>query len=238
MLNKIKYIIKIFQKIKNLPQVNIMFCNANNISLDDYKATYRYFTKRHRLKLFKNKTIGIALLDLSCFDTFEEYLASINGKNSAAYYARKAVKRGYKFIEINRNEYIDDIYRINTSATIRQGKEMSQQYLQKQEKYVDKENYRYFGIIDEKGILRSYCNIGFYGEFTLVSSLLGDKNYLNDGIMYMMLIEFHKLMFQKYRDNGYKYVMYDTFFGASDGLVKFKNKLGYKPYKVKWLWEY
>ena len=34
----------------------------------------------------------------------------------------------------------------------------------------------------------------------------------------------------------YKYFIYDTFFGASEGLKKFKIKLGYKAYKVEWLW--
>jgi hypothetical protein len=52
-----------------------------------------------------------------------------------------------------------------------------------------------------------------------------------------MLIEFSKIMFEKYKPEGYKYIMYDTFFGATDGLKQFKKKLNYKPYKVKWLWE-
>ena len=55
--------------------------------------------------------------------------------------------------------------------------------------------------------------------------------------MYLMMIEVHKMMFKEYRQKGYKYIMYDTFFGASEGLKKFKEKLGYKPYKVRWIWE-
>jgi hypothetical protein len=35
----------------------------------------------------------------------------------------------------------------------------------------------------------------------------------------------------------YKYIMYEIFFGSSDGLKKFKQKLEYKPYKVRWNWE-
>jgi hypothetical protein len=31
-----------------------------------------------------------------------------------------------------------------------------------------------------------------------------------------------------------KFVMYDTIFGASDGLRLFKKRLGFKPYLVKW----
>jgi hypothetical protein len=32
-----------------------------------------------------------------------------------------------------------------------------------------------------------------------------------------------------------KYIMYDTFFGATRGMRMFKQKLGFKPYRVKWL---
>ena len=85
--------------------------------------------------------------------------------------------------------------------------------------------------------LVSYCNIAFYGEFVLVVALLGHKKYLNDGIMYLMMIEVNKILFEEYKPKGYKYVMYDTFFGASKGLKNFKKKLGYKPYRVKWEWE-
>ena len=55
--------------------------------------------------------------------------------------------------------------------------------------------------------------------------------------MYLMMIELNKIMFEEYKLKGYKYIMYDTFFGASEGLKKFKEKLGYKPYKVRWIWE-
>ena len=237
MLNKLKKIIFIIQKIQKLPKVTIKFTKMNDESINNYTSTYKYFTKPHRLKLFKNKTIGVALIDLNLYNTFEDYYKSINGKNSAAYYSRKALKREYKFIEIDRNNYINDIYEINTSAVQRQGKKMADCYMQKVETYKNERNYKYYGVINKDNKLVSYCNIGFYGEFTLVSTLLGHKKYLNDGIMYFMLIEFHKKMFENYKNNGYKYIMYDTFYGATEGLQLFKKKLKYQSYKVKWLWE-
>ena len=151
--------------------------------------------------------MGVALIDLNKYDSFDNYYKSINGKNSAAYYSRKAIKREYQIIEIDRNNYIDDIYEINTSATIRQGREMSSGYLQKQNSYVNEPNYKYFGIINTDGKLLSYCNIGFYGEFALVVTLLGHKQYLNDGIMYLMMIEFNKIIFNEYKQEEYKYIM-------------------------------
>lgn len=231
------YILTTIKKIINLEAVKIIFKSYSVDSYNDYKSTYSYFTKRHRLKIFKNKTLGVALIDLEKYISFDEYYTSINGKNSAAYYSRKASKREYKFIEIDRNKYIGDIHNINTSSEMRQGRIMSTGYLTKMESYKDDSNYKYYGIINKNKMLVSYCNVGFYGEFSLVVSLLGHKKYLNDGIMYLMMTEVNKMMFNEYKGNGYKYIMYDTFFGASDGLKKFKTKLGYKAYKVKWLWE-
>jgi len=237
MKTKLKKIFNIIKEINNLPQVNISFKDMQENSLQNYTNTYKYFIKPHRLKFFKNKTLGVALIELDLYKNFDEYYNSVNGKNSAAYYSRKALKREYRFIEIDRNDYIDDIYEINTSAFIRQGKKMSDGYLKKVESYKNEPHYRYFGVVDKNAKLVSYCNIGFYGEFALIVTLLGHKEYLNDGVMYLMLIEFHKLMFDEYKDKGYKYIMYDTFFGASEGLKKFKEKLGFQPYRVKWKWE-
>ena len=80
---------KIFQLIKEiikLPKVTIRFTGYTDNSKENYLSTYRYFTKPHRLKLFKNKTLGVALIDLTNFSNFDEYYKSINGKNSAAYF--------------------------------------------------------------------------------------------------------------------------------------------------------
>ena len=229
--------ISLLKEIIALPKVTIRFKEMNDESKKNYQTTYEYFTKPHRLKIIQNKSIGVALIDLGLYQNYEEYYKSVNGKNSAAYYSRKALKRGYEFLEIDRDDFVDDIYEINTSSETRQGQKMSSNYIQKTESYHNEPNYRYFGIVDGDGILRSYCYIGFYGEFALVSTLLGHKRYLNDGIMYLMLIELSKLIFQEFASKGYKYIMYDTFFGALDGLKKFKKKLGYKPYRVKWIWE-
>lgn len=237
MISKLQNKYITISEVLKLPKVTIRFFAFTEDTKTKYREVYKYFTKLHRLKLFRNKTLGVALIDLHIYDTFEKYYKSVNGKNSAAYYSRKALKREYKFIEINRNEYIDDIYEINTSSALRQGREMSAGYLQKQKNYKDETNYRYFGIVNNENKLLAYCNIGFYGEFSLLVTLLGHQKYLNDGIMYLMLIEFNKLMFEEYKEQGCRYIMYDTFFGASDGLKKFKTKLGFKAYKVKWLWE-
>ena len=230
-------LIKKVKQIQQLEKVSIEFNNYNSETEKSFKKVFDLFNKRHRLIIFKNKSLGVALIDLLHFNNFEAYIKSINGKNSAAYYSRKAAKRNYTFVKINRNDYIDDIYEINTSTEQRQGKPMGEGYLQKVNSYKNEANYRYFGVVNSENRLVAYCNIAFYGEFALIVTLLGHKNYLNDGIMYLMIVEFNKIMFEEYKQKGYKYIMYDTFFGASEGLKRFKKRLKYQPYKVKWQWE-
>jgi hypothetical protein len=230
-------IIKTINNILKLKIIKVKFKGYDDITIDSYKSMYNHFTKRHRLKVIQNKSIGIALIDIKLYKDFDEYYSAINGKNSAAYYSRKCLKREYTFCEINRNDYIDDIYEINTSSKERQGREMSKDYLTKVEQYDDLPNFKYFGIKDSNGKLVSYCNIGFYGEFVSINTLLGHNKFLNDGIMYLMMVELFKLIFNDYSEKGYNYIMYDTFFGATEGLKKFKNKLKFIPYKVKWIWE-
>lgn len=233
-MNKLKQIIDVIYNIYKTPKRQIKFSGYTDKNKENYQEVYRYFTKPHRLILFKNKTLGVALIDLNLYENFDEYYKEINGKNSAAYYARKAIKREYKFQEIDRNHFVDDMYNINISAEIRQGRTMSSNYLNKVNIYIDEDNYRYFGVIDVDGKLVSYCNIGFYGEFALLNKLMGHKKYLNDGIMFLMMIELNRLMFNEYKKRGCVFIMYDTYYGASNGLKAFKDKLSYRPYNVKW----
>ncbi len=223
--------------IFKLPKRNICFSQVNEDNVEEYKRMFFHFTRLHRLKLFKNKTIGVALIELEEYANFDEYYNKVNGKNSAAYYSRKAKKRKYVFERIDRNDYIEDIYEINTSAEERQGRKMSEDYFRKVQSYKDVHNHQYFGVLNAERKLVAYCNIGFYGEFISINSLLGHKKFLNDGIMYFMMIELNKLIFDEYQQKGCRYIMYDTLLGAREGLRRFKEKLGYKGYRVKWLWE-
>ena len=53
--------------------------------------------------------------------------------------------------------------------------------------------------------------------------------------MYLLISEVIRDMILQKLVIGYpNWIMYDTFFGASDGLKYFKERLGFKPYKVNW----
>jgi len=233
-LKKVQNILEILNEIRQLPRVNLTFI-SNTKSKQDIGLIYKYFTKRHpKYKIIRNKEIGVGLINLTQYVSSDEYLKIINGKNSAAYYARKAKGRGYILREIMREDYKDDIYEINTSMQERQGRKMAEHYLQKIDNFENLEHFRYFGVLDSNGKLRSYCNIGYYGDFVVVSQLLGHKDYLNDGVMYLMITE---VICELIAEKKVDYLMYDTFFGAKDGLKMFKEKLGFLPYRVKWRYD-
>ena len=219
--------------IWKLPRVTLHFRTRSNFQEHDYNDVYQNFNSLHpKLLIIRKKELGVALINLHAFQTFDDYLMSINGKNSAAYYSRKAARRKYYFSEIDRNQYIDDIYAVNTSAKIRQNKYMKAAYLEKVSHYEGKGNYRYFGVINETGVLVSYCNVGFYGDFANISNLLGHKDYLNEGVMYLMISTLVQELMES--EKGVRWLMYDTYFGASEGLRLFKHKLGFEPYRVTW----
>jgi hypothetical protein len=70
------------------------------------------------------------------------------------------------------------------------------------------------------------------GELAVLSRLLGHADHLSNGVMYLLITSYIEQELFKLHD--VRFVMYDTFFGAGDGLKLFKTRCGFRPYKVKW----
>lgn len=227
MINKLSRLFYLLIQIAELPVARL--CFYLDINPDDVKSAYKYYTKRHpRYKLFQNKSLGAALVDLTSFGTSEEYLENIKGRNYGAHHARKAKSRGYFVVEIDRNNFIDEIHEINTSIEIRQGRPMPASYLEKKIYYEPVKNFKYYGVLNSDRKLMAYSELAFYGDFASFDRLLGHRN--NDGIMHLMVTE---IICQLIDAHTLNYIMYDTYFGANPGLKIFKEILGFKPYRAK-----
>ena len=225
MLSKLRTFLDLLVQTAQLPVVHLHF--DLEVNPDDVLLVYKYFTKPHpKYKIFKNKSLGAALIDLGRFSTREEY---INAHHRGVRDAKKAKSRGYIFCEIDRNNYIDEIHEINTSIDVRQGRPMDASYLKKNSYYEPVKNYKYYGILNRDGRLMAYCNFGIYGDFAVFFQLLGYRN--NDGTMNLLTTE---AICRFIGDRAIKYIMYDTYFGANPGLKKFKTILGFQPYRVKY----
>jgi len=225
-------IFRIIWQVLHLPRVHLRMRCPDKVNGREF---FDYFTKPHpRYKIIKNKSLGVEVIRLRDFAGFEDYLQTINGKNSAAYYARKALARGYRLELIDRNQYLDDIYEINTSAEVRQGKQMEPTYRTRPEPYLDNPNFKYFGVIDAQGQLKAYCWLMVVGEVASITTLLGHKETLNDGTMYLLITRMAEHLFSL---PEVKYMLYDTYFGAGEGMKQFKTKLGFKPHWATWSFE-
>jgi hypothetical protein len=215
-------------QLLRLPVAHLQF--QQNIHPDHIASTYRYYTKPHpRYKLIRHKTLGAALIDLAEVNTRDKYLDYIKGKNCGAYHAKRARSRGYRFAEINRNDHIDDIHAINISLENRQGRPMDAHYREKQTHFDTHPHFHYYGVFNPEGRLVAYGNLGLYGNFAGFSHLIGIRN--NDGIMHFLVVEIIAAMIERQQ---VRYIMYDTFFGAHEGMQTFKKILGFRPYRAKY----
>lgn len=228
MPNKLLQLIEQISTIARLPVAKLQF--HLELNPQDVAKMHQYFTKPHpKYKIFGNKSIGAALVHLSQFRHPDEYLHSLKGAQSAMRHARKAKNKGYIVTEIDRNDYVDDIYEINTSTKTRQGLPMDPDYLEKKHCYPVDPNYVYFGVLNPLGKLMAYGDLGFYGNFAAFNRIIGVRN--NDGIMHLLLTE---IICKMIEIGNLQYLMYDTYFGASPGLKHFKKMLGFQPYRAKY----
>jgi hypothetical protein len=225
MINKLR---NIFAEISVLPAMKVCLDNS-----DTGKRLFVNFTKRHpKYFIFKQKTIGVALICLNDFQDSNAYIQSVNGKNSAAYFSRKALRAGYLFEAIDPEAHRLAILEINQSASSRQGRRMDESYTTDLIQYPKDNHNAYFGVFKEN-VMVAYLWVVKSGELAVLSRLLGHADHLSNGVMYLLITSYIEQELFKLHD--VRFVMYDTFFGAGDGLKLFKTRCGFRPYKVKWL---
>jgi hypothetical protein len=203
---------------------------------DEALAAYRAFTARHpRFRMTSAKRWGVALVSVP--DSFDDY-ATGSAKAYLRRQIRRAEKAGYRFTPVNPNERIDEILEINQSAPSRQGRAMA-------ESYVDRNRViRTFlgrsvlhGILDSSGRLRAYADVRSFGDVIVLSLILGHTADLEHGTMYLLVSEvIRDSVGRRGASTRPLWVMYDMFWGASPGLAYFKERCGFLPYTVEWVW--
>ncbi len=227
--------IKIIKEIMELPRVKIEIID-NDPTLEVEKM-YKNFVKRHpKYKIFKNKTLGVMLMKIP--KTVEEYMSWISGKNSVKYYSNRCKKLGYYTDYYIKNNYLKDMYEINTSSSVRQGKSMRKHYLEEVPKENVKDAVSYFGVFTSDKKLVGYIRLVKTPKLYVISQLLGHAEYQNDNIMYLIIHDLVIDLIEKNKDREDDiYLMYDTYFGGSDGIKLYKRRHAFKPYKVKWVYK-
>jgi hypothetical protein len=148
--------------------------------------------------------------------------------------AWRAERLGYRFAEIDRHEYVDDVFEINTSAPMRQGRPMSPGYLVPPSSTPDPEYpcplhgvHPYGVLLDEELVAYLWCYRS--GDLALVSSILGHAEHLRFDVMYLLMrgtieaeLGLGGLLVYNRHDSG------------TEGLRYYKERCGFQPAEVAW----
>lgn len=224
-------LLRLPKQVYELPEVTVRLSGDAGC-----KRMYEFFTRLHpRYKLIQHKRWGVALLLLP--DTFEQYLKGTE-KQALRTNRRRALDVGLSFKSFNAAEHLEEILAINLSLESRQGARMLSEYvsLDAVRKYFASRPSIY-GVFDANGVLKAYAETPICGEAFVLNRLLGHGEELEKGIMYLLVSEVIREMIErKAKQTAPLWGMYDTFFGASPGLRYFKERLGFKPCKVRWVW--
>jgi hypothetical protein len=202
---------------------------------DDARAVYHAFTARHpRFKVTAAKRWGVALLRLP--DTFEAYLRA--GSRLVRRRRKSALDAGFRYVIAEPMPYLDDILEIHRSAPSRQGRPMGAKYLDR-DHVVRSVGSRaaIHAILNPEGRLRAYAIVVDIGDASTFSALIGHADDLDHGIMYLLVSEVVRDRIDVRRPDGSPmWLVFDTFWGATQGLADFKERTGFRPYTVSWRW--
>lgn len=159
----------------------------------------------------------------------EEYLKKVGAKTRNM--IRKAEKQGYKFQEFDWNNYLDEIFDINTSKEVRSAGPMHGWYVKpvKPQHHSEKEQryWKYYGVF--KGDrLWAYSNLVLSGDFAFFKHFIGHGDHLTNGIMNYLL----SCIVQEYvGHSNIKWLNYGSMsLDGSNGDSAFKKHAGFKSY--------
>lgn len=170
-------------------------------------------------------------------DTYEGYLAEVG--QYARRRLRKAQKAGYTFGHIERDDYVDDVFAINTSIAERQGRQMDEGYRKRPGPYgplptqtCPRHRLNTYGVLAPDGTLVAYTWVYVTGEMFLTSTLLGHGDHLDNGVMFLLIAGVIEDLIATAQ---VRYFVYERHWSGLEGLRFFKERVGLKPYNVHFL---
>jgi hypothetical protein len=202
---------------------------------DEARAVFNSFTSRHPRFIFTSaKRWGVALLRLP--DSADTYLAK--GPRLPRRRRKHAESAGYRYERVPPLAHLDDIVELNTSAPSRQGRPMAARFRDRE--YLAATvgaHSEIHAIFDAEDRLRAYAVIIDIGDAFTFSAMIGHAGHLHNGIMYLLMGEVVRFCVASRRPDGEpSWLVYDTLWGASPGLAFFKERTGFRPFTVRWVW--
>jgi hypothetical protein len=149
--------------------------------------------------------------------------------------ADRAARRGYLFGPVTRHERAGEVQAINLSASVRQGRPMSDGYRQPPttaplpDYPCPRHGVHPYGVENKEGLLVAYCWIYRAGELALVSQILGHADHLENEIMYLLV---QGVVAAESPLGGF--LVYNRYDSGTEGLRFFKDRCGFERTQVEW----
>jgi hypothetical protein len=208
-----------------MPRVTVVLSRGG----DREDAVLRRFRARHpRYKVVASKSVGVALLPLENIVDVDDYLADLR---TARKRVRRAERAGYTFAEFDPDKRRDELLAIHASLPERQGRPIDPEYLDPDAVYTRGPGVEYLGVLHD-GVVVAYGRLDYLGEVGGIGRVMGHGDHLENGVMFLLVARI--VGHVKATRPDVRYLLYDMFFGAPDGLRAFKTWLGFRPHYVRW----
>jgi hypothetical protein len=208
-----------------MPRVDIVLSRGR----PDEEELLRLFRGRHpRYKVVGRKVVGVALLPLDDVADGDAYLAA---HRTARRRARRAERLGYSVAPFDPAPRRSELLAIHSSLPERQGRPIDADYLDADATWETGPQIDYIGVFKDD-VLLAYSRVQYAGEIAGLPRIMGHGDHLDNGVMFLLMAGI--VDHTKSNRPDARYVMYDTFFGAPEGLRWFKTHLGFQPYYVRW----
>ena len=189
----------------------------------------RFLRRPHpRYRIVGSKVVGAALLRLDEFDDVEGYLAPLRSTRKRV---RRATRLGYTVALFDPNDRRSELLAIHTSLPERQGEPIDPSYLDPGAVYAAGADVEYVGVFRDDALV-AYSELRYAGEMVGMNRVMGHGDHLADSIMFLLMAGIVGHVKEAHPET--RYVFYDMFFGAGEGLREFKTRVGVRPYYVHW----
>ncbi|MBN1338012.1 MAG: hypothetical protein JXA03_01740 [Bacteroidales bacterium] len=235
MVNQVRYMETVMEIHRNnFTNKKIVTVEVNDTILKR-KLAGIFYKSFHRPVLVSGNSIYFypaAVIEIP--GSYDEY------SNLIGYKSRNMIKKAEKnrilYRAFSWNDYLNDIFMVNTSAVFRQGRRMDRPYRQ-YPKAVEYPQNGEFKIIHIGGFLDvqliGYIELYVYGNIAMTNRILGHMNFLNNGLvngLFGFVIEY------AIRNHSFRYLNYLTMLNEkSDRLSAFKYRVGFRNYSIKQL---
>ena len=239
-IDHLKRLPETIREISNLPSISIDLMMADTLDNHPfYRNVTRQFhqnaTRRHaKFPLIRQFEYGVAVSLLKAAPPpYSNRVGSTAKRN-----LKKALRLGYRFERIDYNQHLDDVTAIHRSTKTRQGRAMPEHFFtERAPSIIDPpstnptHDYPYFGIF--KGdTLVAYASCLIAGELCTIETIYGHDDHHADGVIPLLLVSMADHLIAHHPQ--VLYYVYDTYFGASETMRRFKRKFLFHPHRVTW----